>query len=269
MNHTQRGVAGPLTVQPPGGITKSPDITVSPLNLHGVPGLDFGLSRPYPCTVEQLSTIVLSSSHVQEVEGINACFWDFNPLLLGYTSSLHLQEAFLLLTYKKTCRTSEQAIFAIFGDKTSATYDSCLQSEQANRQFIEKPRNSQRTSFECCLMPLLKYFLVIGTLLSLLLCAWSEYLTPPEAEIQRTTAPAKTVEVFRPTPAPPITEAERPAFAEASEPPVISGEGKGAHQAASAKPRRSKAQAAHRRAAHRDSFAYAYLPRPQLFFGWR
>ena len=131
LNHTRTvgWLARLRSIEPPGGITKNPDITVSELNLHGVPGLDFGLSRPYPCTVEQLSTIVLSSSHVQEVEGINACFWDFNPLLLGYTSSLHLQEAFLLLTYKKTCRTSEQAIFAIFGDKTSATYDSCLQSE--------------------------------------------------------------------------------------------------------------------------------------------
>ena len=69
-------------------------------------------------------------------------------------------------------------------------------------------------------MPLLKYFLVTGTLLSLLLCAWSEYLTPSETEIQRAAAPAKTVEVFRPTPAPPITEAERPAFGEAPGSPV-------------------------------------------------
>jgi hypothetical protein len=39
---------------------------------------------------------------------------------------------------QKTCRTSEQAIFAIFGDKTAATYDSCMRSEQEARQLIAK-----------------------------------------------------------------------------------------------------------------------------------
>jgi hypothetical protein len=39
---------------------------------------------------------------------------------------------------QKTCRTSEQAIFAIFGDKTAATYDSCLEQEQAAGKLIAK-----------------------------------------------------------------------------------------------------------------------------------
>jgi predicted lipoprotein with Yx(FWY)xxD motif len=39
---------------------------------------------------------------------------------------------------QKTCRTSEQAIIAIFGDKTVATYDNCMEQEQAARKLIAK-----------------------------------------------------------------------------------------------------------------------------------
>lgn len=39
---------------------------------------------------------------------------------------------------KKTCRTSEQAIVAIFGDTTAGTYDSCLEQEQTALKLLQK-----------------------------------------------------------------------------------------------------------------------------------
>src|SRR3954463_3936217 len=39
---------------------------------------------------------------------------------------------------KKTCRTSEQAIVAIFGDSTAATYESCLGQEATALDSLKK-----------------------------------------------------------------------------------------------------------------------------------
>jgi hypothetical protein len=59
-------------------------------------------------------------------------------------------------------------------------------------------------------MPILKYFLCVGALLSSLLFGWSEYLEPSGTKIPAFLQPANTAELFRPTPAPPIAEAEPP-----------------------------------------------------------
>jgi hypothetical protein len=117
-------------------------------------------------------------------------------------------------------------------------------------------------------MPLLKYFLCVGTLLTLLLYGWGEYLEPPATKARGVPHLANTTEVFRPTPAPPIVEAEQPPSAEASGPAVEIQKPTETAKVARAKPKKQKVWVARRRAPPQDSLAYA-LPRPFSFFDWR
>ena len=71
-------------------------------------------------------------------------------------------------------------------------------------------------------MPIFKYFLYVGSLLSLLLFAWCVYLEPPPSEAQGSPPSAGIPEVFRPTPAPPIVEAEQLPVEETLEPTTSS-----------------------------------------------
>jgi len=68
-------------------------------------------------------------------------------------------------------------------------------------------------------MPLLKYFICIGLLLTFTLYGWSEYLEPsgPKVDKRISSTPAAEIETFRPTPAPP------PALGAAEIPPPIEG----------------------------------------------
>jgi hypothetical protein len=119
-------------------------------------------------------------------------------------------------------------------------------------------------------MPLLKYFLCVGTLLTLLLYGWGEYLEPPATKVRGVPHLANTTGVFRPTPAPPIVEAEQPPSAEAPVPAVAVEFQKSTQTAkvARGKPKKQKVWVARRRAPPQDSFAYA-PPRPFSFFDWR
>lgn len=116
-------------------------------------------------------------------------------------------------------------------------------------------------------MPVFKYFLYVGSLLSVLLLAWSVYLEPPTDKAQATQPPAKSPEMFRPTPAPPIVEAEQLAVEGTSGPSTWS---RRSHyhvaKAASAK-KKQRTQVARRRA-HPDR-SFAYFPQTPFFFGWR
>ena len=117
-------------------------------------------------------------------------------------------------------------------------------------------------------MPLLKYFLSISALLSLLLYGWSEYLEPPVAKTRAVPAAANTAETFRPTPAPPIVEAEQPPSVETSSPAAVEVQKlTKTAKVQRAKPKKQRVRVARRRAMPQDSFAYA-PPRP-LFFDWR
>src|SRR5437016_4782492 len=115
-------------------------------------------------------------------------------------------------------------------------------------------------------MPLLKYFIRVGTLLSLFLYGLSEYLAPPHTAARGSLPSAIAVEVFRPTPAPPIVEqAETPA--EASPTRVETEQLTKTAKVARGKPRKQRVHVVRRGENSRDSFAYA-PPRPQ-FFNWR
>lgn len=117
-------------------------------------------------------------------------------------------------------------------------------------------------------MPIFKYFLYVGSLLSLLLFAWSVYLEPPTNKAQGTPPPVKLPEVFRPTPAPPIVETERLAVGKALVPSRAKSR---SSQVAKVIPARQKKkqriQVARPRAAPDRSFAY--VPQSPFFFGWR
>jgi len=112
-------------------------------------------------------------------------------------------------------------------------------------------------------MPIFKYFICVGSLLSALLLAWSVYLEPPTSNAQATPPPAGSQDIFRPTPAPPIAEAEQLAVEGTSEP------SRSHHHLAKVAPAKKKqrTQVARRRA-HPDR-SFAYFPQSPFFFGWR
>ncbi len=116
-------------------------------------------------------------------------------------------------------------------------------------------------------MLVLKYFFYVGTLLSVLLYGWSEYLQPAGTKTQAAPSPAKIVVVFRPTPAPPVAEAEHRPSGRASEPPVVNETPNKAAAAAPAKSKKRKTQVARQRATAQRSFAY--IPPRSFFFGQR
>jgi len=116
-------------------------------------------------------------------------------------------------------------------------------------------------------MPLIKYFLYVGSLLSLLLLAWSVYLEPPTNKAQAI-PPPKLPEVFRPTPAPPIVEAKRLRVRGAPGPTTANARSSQVAKIARAKQeKKQRTQTARPRAAPDRSFAY--FPRSTFVFGWR
>ena len=116
-----------------------------------------------------------------------------------------------------------------------------------------------------CLMPLIQYFLYVGSALSLLLLGLSVYLEPPGSGVQASPPSVNVPGVFRPTPAPPIVEAKRlrvrgtvsTANARSSQVAKI----------APAKQKKQGTQVARRRVAPDRTFAY--FPRRPFFFVWR
>jgi len=113
-------------------------------------------------------------------------------------------------------------------------------------------------------MPILKYFLYVGSLLSLLLFAWCVYLEPPPSEAQGSPPSAGIPEVFRPTPAPPIVEAEQLPVEETLEPTTSSARSRHVAKVAAAA-KKQRTQVARRRAPR----SFAYYPQSPFFFGWR
>jgi len=114
-------------------------------------------------------------------------------------------------------------------------------------------------------MPILKYVLCVGPLLSALLFGWSEYLKPSGIETQVVLQPANVVEVFRPTPAPPIIESE-PLASESPPPSEIQKSAKPSN-VARVHPRKAKPKVARDREMPHDSFAYK--PAQPFFLSWR
>jgi hypothetical protein len=115
-------------------------------------------------------------------------------------------------------------------------------------------------------MPIFKFFLYVGSLLSLLLFAWSVYLEPPTDKAQATPPPVKLPEVFRPTPAPPIVEAKR--LPVAGTPPSAKARSSQVAKVVPAKQKKKqRVQMARRPAAPDRSFAY--FPQSPFFVGWR
>jgi hypothetical protein len=119
-------------------------------------------------------------------------------------------------------------------------------------------------------LPLFKYFLCAGTLLTLLLYGWGEYLKPAATKTRGVPDLAHTAEVFRPTPAPPIVEDDQLRSTEASgpaaEPAVETDKPTKTAKAARGKPKKQKVRVARRHP--QDSVAY-FSPRPFSFFDWR
>jgi hypothetical protein len=115
-------------------------------------------------------------------------------------------------------------------------------------------------------MLFLKYFLYVGSALSLLLFAWSVYLEPPAAKVQASPPSANSPEVFRPTPAPPI-EAQQQPIGETPELSTANVRSNDSAKIARAKQKKRRTQVARRPAAPDRSFAY--FPQRQFFFDWR
>jgi hypothetical protein len=116
-------------------------------------------------------------------------------------------------------------------------------------------------------MPIFKYFLCVGSLLSVLLFAWSVYLEPPTNNAQATPPPATLPEIFRPTAAPPIVEAEQLAVEGNPGPSTANGRSRHVAKVTPAKKRQRTQVAARRRESPDRSFAY--FPQTPFFFGWR
>ena len=116
-------------------------------------------------------------------------------------------------------------------------------------------------------MPIFKYFLCVGSLLSVLLVAWSAYLEPPASKAQATPPPAKLPEVFRPTSAPPIVEAEQLSVGETAGPSMGSARPHHIAKVARTKKKQRTQVVARPRTAPDRSFAY--FPQRSIFFDWR
>ena len=121
-------------------------------------------------------------------------------------------------------------------------------------------------------MPLLKYFIFVGLLLTFVLYRWSEYLEPSATRAESISAkpPAMGREAFRPTPAPIVVEAaempppiETPPAAEATK---AMGQTKAARQ----EPKTRKTRLTARRPEEsRANIANDAAPRLFGFFNWR
>ena len=116
-------------------------------------------------------------------------------------------------------------------------------------------------------MLLFKYFLYVGSPLSLLLFAWSVYLEPPAAKVQASPPSVKSPDVFRPTPAPPIVEAEQQPVGETPELSMANAKSNDSAKIARTKQKKRRTQVARRPATPDRSFAY--FPQRPFFFEWR
>jgi hypothetical protein len=116
-------------------------------------------------------------------------------------------------------------------------------------------------------MPVFKYFFYVGSLLSLLLFAWSVYLQPPTDNAQAIPPPVTSPEIFRPTAAPPIVEAEQLAVEENPGPSTANGRSRHVAKVTPAKKKQRTRVAARRRESPDRSIAY--FPQTPFFFGWR
>src|SRR5206468_3504721 len=115
-------------------------------------------------------------------------------------------------------------------------------------------------------MPIFRYFLYVGSLLSVLLFAWSVYLEPPARKVQATPPPAKLPELFQPTPAPPIVEAEQQHIGEAAGPSMGNGI---SHHVAKVAPTKKKQRTQVARRPSAPDHSFAYFPQRSIFFDWR
>jgi len=115
-------------------------------------------------------------------------------------------------------------------------------------------------------MPLIQYFLYVGSALSLLLLGLSVYLEPPGSGVQASPPSVNVPGVFRPTPAPPIAEGQLAAgtMPERSTTHARSNE---RAKISRAKQKKQGTQVARRRVAPDRTFAY--FPRRPFFFVWR
>ena len=117
-------------------------------------------------------------------------------------------------------------------------------------------------------MLILRYFLIVGPLLTSLVWAWGAYLEPSAPTAPAARVATTTNEVFRPTPAPPLAEqnavASGPTTTPEPEPAAVSPR---PEKAARVQPRKPKKVIARPRSAPDNSFAYA--PQQPFFFGWR
>ena len=121
-------------------------------------------------------------------------------------------------------------------------------------------------------MLLFKSALCVGVALSALLYGLSEYLEPTSSIVRTDPSTTRTIEVFRPTPAPPITELETTLPAKEAATPENEKLAKTVTPEKIAKLRRAKVpkQKVHvvrRATAPRDSFAH-FRSQP-TFLGWR
>ena len=115
-------------------------------------------------------------------------------------------------------------------------------------------------------MPVLKYFLFVGPVLSLLLLGWSSYLGPVDGPVAAAQPDGSVV--FQPTAPPPLAELPTTPEPAAEVPPPV--------QSAPPPPSRAKTvRKQHRKAKTRvvrrwrpPADAYAFDPRPS-FFDWR
>jgi hypothetical protein len=122
------------------------------------------------------------------------------------------------------------------------------------------------SSYFVCPMPLIKYFLYVGSALSLLLLAWSIYLEPPAAKVQSDRPSAKFPEVYQPTPAPPI-EVQQLRVGQTPEPSAANPRSYAGAKIARTKHKKQATQVARRRVAPDRTFAY--FPQRPFFFRWR
>jgi hypothetical protein len=116
-------------------------------------------------------------------------------------------------------------------------------------------------------MPILRYFLIVGSLLSALIFAWASSLKPLSVPERSAAQVAGNAEVFRPTPAPPIealNSVDIPPPAAEPEPRNVQP---ASSKVARVHQRKPKKTIARPRNAPDNSLAYA--PTAPFFFGWR
>jgi|SoimicmetaTmtLMB_FD_contig_31_4128809_length_502_multi_3_in_0_out_0_1 hypothetical protein len=115
-------------------------------------------------------------------------------------------------------------------------------------------------------MLILRYFLIVGPLLSALIFAWGNYLEPLSVP-NLSAAEVTKNEVFRPTPAPPIQALNSVDIqAPAAEPDPRNVQAAPSKVARVHQPKPKKTIV---RSRHAPDNSLAYAPTAPFFFGWR